>query len=72
MRTTTVTFRNDFHQTEVTLRVVVNDQDFARLSQAQANKAHRVLCGSKSCTCGDEIGRRGPQDETPFVIRLPQ
>jgi len=50
---------NDFHNTEVTLRV--SDLPVT-LSSNQIRRARKELCGVDGCTCGGPLGERGPQD----------
>lgn len=52
-----ITLRNNFHNTETTL--IVNDDGI--ISKRQVKAAHDRLCGSDSCTCGNDFGARGPQ-----------
>jgi hypothetical protein len=47
---------NDFHNTEVTLRLTGS-----YLSAYQVKKAWKVLCGSRDCSCGNIMGMRGIQ-----------
>jgi len=56
---TTVTLRNEFHGSEVTLRV--NSMP-CELSASQVRRARNTLCGISGCTCGGPLGERGPQD----------
>lgn len=51
-----VTLRNDFHNTEVDIRVPHLPYT---LSKGQMARIWRVLCGQNDCTCG---GVRGKQD----------
>ena len=55
----TITLRNDFHNSEASVRV---DDLPHRLSRAQISRLRRELCGSNDCTCGGNLGERGPQD----------
>jgi len=52
-----ITLTNDYHNTEITL---ASKGDY--LSAGQVVKARRTLCGVSGCTCGDDLGRRGQQD----------
>lgn len=52
------TLRNDFHGSEVTLRAGAGQE----LSLSQILRARRTLCGITGCTCGGNLGERGPQD----------
>lgn len=60
-----VTLRNDFHNTEVTLRAEVLSHIWHTAtiypSKAQAKRAKKVLCGISGCTCSNDFGTRGPQ-----------
>lgn len=58
------TLRNDFHNSEVTLRAVAGQE----LSLSQVLRARRILCGIEGCTCGGNLGERGPQDVEVDVI----
>lgn len=51
-----LTLTNDFHHTEVRLRVTGN-----QLSPNQVRRARRILCGISDCSCGGVAGERGPQ-----------
>jgi len=51
----TITLRNNFHNSEVRLRV---ERLPATLTRSQTTRAIRVLCGLVDCTCG---AVRGPQ-----------
>lgn len=67
--TRTVTLSNDFHGTEVTLRLRARDDGRYSVTRSQARRAWRELCGHDGCTCGDTFGARGgitlyPQAET--------
>ena len=53
----TVTLRNNFHETRVTLHVA----DDGELTKRQARRARRALCGMSDCSCGGNLGERGPQ-----------
>lgn len=54
-----ITLKNDYHGTEVRLRVGSD----GRLTERQVKRVRKVLCGVDGCTCGDNLGRRGPQDD---------
>ncbi len=68
MLTRTLRLQNDFHGTEVTVRVralgqvrnVLIRTGQVRLSEGQWRRVRDTLCGSADCTCGVV---RGPQDE---------
>jgi hypothetical protein len=60
----TITLRNDFHNSEVTLRAVAGQE----LSLLQVLRARRILCGIKGCTCGGNLGERGQQAVEVDVI----
>lgn len=54
-----ITLRNDFHNTEVNLRV---DGWHGFFSIHQRRRSKRALCASHShCICGDAMGMRGDQ-----------
>jgi hypothetical protein len=59
----TMELRNDFHRSSVCLRVPAD----GILSREQVARARRVLCGVAGCTCGGNLGERGPQP-APFVV----
>jgi hypothetical protein len=52
-----IILKNNFHNVETSLRVKNGS-----LSVGQVLKARKELCGIKSCCCGDDLGRRGPQE----------
>ncbi|MFZ6755745.1 hypothetical protein ACO0K9_00880 [Undibacterium sp. Ji50W] len=54
---TIITLKNDFHNTEVTLRMKSSCP-----TEAQVKKSWNTLCGIKGCTCGNVMGMRGPQE----------
>ena len=54
----TITFTNDFHNTSINLHIY---NDYWVLSARQARRAREELCGLSDCTCGGELGERGPQ-----------
>lgn len=54
-----ITLTNNFHDTEITLRLP--ELDFGQsqeISEHTYKRIHRELCGSDTCTCG---GARGDQ-----------
>lgn len=53
-----IKIRNDYHNTEVTLRANIGDE----LTASQIKRARKALCGISGCMCGGPIGDRGPQD----------
>lgn len=61
-----ITIQNDFHRTEVTLRVGPN----GRVNCRQMARAKRVLCGITDCRCGwnrviDGEGNRMDEEYEP-------
>lgn len=56
-KTRSITFRNDFHHTTVTLRVSGDT-----LSARQVRRAWKALCGIADCHCSDVLGARGQQE----------
>lgn len=56
MKTKLITLRNDFHNTEV--RVRVKGESPWKLSIGQTRRIDQELCGMTECQCG---GIRGPQ-----------
>ncbi len=60
---TTITLKNNFHNTSVNLRV-----SGEKLSAPQVKRARRALCGISGCTCGNELGQRGPQEVDIEII----
>jgi hypothetical protein len=61
---TMLTLTNDFHNTEVKLRLRGN-----RLSPRQVKRSARALCGIAECTCSGALGQRGEQ---PDALRFEQ
>ncbi len=66
---------NDYHNT--TTRVVVDGSNWTRhsdgwtdvhLTPTQVARARRALCGIDGCTCGDDIGMRGTQEDLYCVF----
>ena len=53
----TITLKNDFHNTEVNIRV--SGKSPWTLSVSQTKRVDRTLCGMADCSCG---GIRGPQN----------
>jgi hypothetical protein len=53
---TSLTLKNDFHDTEIRLASMGNN-----LSPRQVRRAHKALCGIADCKCGGSAGERGPQ-----------
>ena len=51
-----VTIRNDFHNTSAR----VNPD--RPLSAATVSRVRRELCGMADCSCGGQVGERGPQE----------
>lgn len=63
-----IRLRNDFHNTSVTLRPAAD----GTLSAGQVARAKRTLCprARAGCTCGGNLGERGPQEQQlEFVPR---
>lgn len=60
-----ITLTNDFHGTSRVVRALEGDV----LSMRRIRDIERSLCGIQDCTCGDVLGRRGPQEssELDFV-----
>lgn len=60
-----VTLKNDFHNSAATLRLEVLGNFpgtvTIRPSKSQVKKAKKTLCGIKGCSCGNDIGIRGPK-----------
>jgi hypothetical protein len=52
-----LTLVNNFHNTETTIHV----PESGKLTATQVRRARRALCGVHGCTCGGELGERGPQ-----------
>lgn len=50
----TITLKNEFHGTQVRLRVPKS----GRLTPRQMRRAKEKLCGVSTCTCGDAAGCR--------------
>jgi len=53
-----VKLTNDFHGTVCYARVDPN----GRLSERQARRVNRELCGFNGCSCSGGLGLRGPQN----------
>lgn len=58
-----ITLTNDFHGTSVNLR----PDGAGQLSVSQVARARRTLCGVKGCTCGGDLGERGPGNPSVCV-----
>jgi len=54
-----ITLENDFHNTEVRLRVPRLPY---KLSERQINRAWKELCGISICFCCGHLGERGQQE----------
>ena len=54
-----ITIENNFHHTMCRLRASVGDV----LIVSQVKRCRKVLCGIPGCTCGGELGERGPQSD---------
>jgi hypothetical protein len=54
-KTTTITLRNDFHNTSARVHS-------GPISARTANRVRRELCGMSDCSCSGTLGTRGPQD----------
>lgn len=61
------TIRNDFHNTEVAVRV----PDDGVLSPSQVRRVRSKLCGMPDCKCGGVLGERGRQDVEVVYIEGP-
>ena len=48
----TFELKNDFHNTSVRVKPVVNDGYSYVLTRRQVRRARRALCGVDGCTCG--------------------
>ena len=60
---TTIVLKNDFHGTQVRLRVLeFTSSQPAILSSSQVDRARRKLCGMAGCTCSGILGQRGKQE----------
>ena len=64
-RTTCVTIRNDFHNTECTIRIKWGE---SFLTDSQVRRVRRTLCGIDDCLCGGVLSERGPQEW--HILRL--
>ena len=57
-----LTLKNDFHNSEVTLRVKhigeIAEGDIIEISAGQVKKAQNALCGIDECTCSGSLGIR--------------
>lgn len=63
---TIITLTNDFHGTHVNLRVDVNEDGQARLSENQVKRARRELC-CPGCGCSGYVGYRGYQHDVSEI-----
>jgi len=58
-----VTLTNNFHNSEVSLRLELMEsgkyKGFYKVSPNQTKQAYNKLCGISGCTCGDTFGSRG-------------
>lgn len=61
---TVMVVRNDFHNSEASLRVVAGEIVSARRLRRLRDK----LCGSRDCTCSGSTGARGPQPQCALVL----
>ena len=53
-----ITLTNNFHHTTYTLRANYGEA----LSPSQIRRARKALCGVQGCTCGGNLGERGPNN----------
>ncbi len=60
-RYVSTTLRNDFHNTSAELKTRVRG-GMCSLTTRQVCYYGSLLCGVDGCTCGDELGLRGPQE----------
>ena len=44
---------------------------YLTLSPHQVKKSQKVLCGIKGCTCSNELGIRGEQDQSWTLLPTP-
>ena len=73
-----VTLVNNFHGTSVVLKAKIGQDGRLYLSPRQVRKAHKALCGSPVCDCGDIAGARPAQvawasawQDQAEIIQLP-
>lgn len=59
-KTKLITLTNDFHGTEITIRVKAKDNYYI-ISRYQMNRMWKILCGHKDCTCSNSMGTRGSE-----------
>jgi len=50
MKTQEITLKNDFHNTEYTVRAKIHN-GYLYITPTQAHKVWEKLCGKKDCTC---------------------
>jgi hypothetical protein len=65
-----LTLRNDFHLTEVTLNINLEEikvGETFKLSPSQLKRSFRELCGMKDCCCGGVAGQRAKWHEIDGV-----
>lgn len=60
-----VTLKNDFHNTETTIRVIDG-----RVSHRAGRNAWKNLCGVDGCICGGILGQRGGQRYNGFGVQI--
>ena len=58
-----LTFRNDFHNTEVNVRAIVREDNRLLISKWQSARISRELCGMKDCQCGTIRGKKAITDD---------
>lgn len=65
-----LTLRNDFHLTEVTLNINLEEIKVGvtfKLSPSQLKRSFRELCGMNDCGCGGVAGQRAKWHEIDGV-----
>lgn len=58
-KTITITLRNNYHNTSVTLQIPA---DTKIISRRQIYKARKAFCNNFNCICGGYLRERGEQD----------
>ena len=73
MKTKKVILKNNFHNSSVELMAKQDEfgYGYLTLSPYQVKRAQKKLCGIKECTCSNELGIRGEQENTWTILPTP-
>ena len=63
-----ITLKNDFHNTETSIRVGAN----GLVSHRTGQRAWKNLCGQSGCICGGVLGQRGRQMHNGHEVQIEQ